>query len=89
MVLYALVRRCVNEVAAVFKEGVEELEAALLVHGSHTVLRPLVADTHRTETERADTYTGTGREDAVLGEGRRWWAVRSPKVLSSGFRRHC
>ena len=62
----------VDEVAALVVEGVEELEAGLLVHRAKANLLPLVSDAHSTETERGDVDASEGGELAVLAEvGRR------------------
>ena len=60
VVVLVTVRR-VDEVTAGFDEGVEKLEALLLVHGTHEVF-PRLTDAHGTEGEWRDTYTG------MLGE---------------------
>ena len=55
----------VDEVSACFVEGVEQLEAALLVHRAHADLVPLVADAHSAEAQRRDMDTGKQRELAM------------------------
>lgn len=63
----------VDEVAAGFVVGVKELEALLLVHGTHAEGFPAVTDAHSTELDGGDLDTGLGGEGAVLakfGRGR-------------------
>ena len=58
----------IDEVAPSFEEGIQELEAGLLVHGPHTDLVPLVTDRHRTEADGRDADACERAEDAIAPE---------------------
>ena len=76
---YSLAVGGVDKVATGFVERVEQLEAALLVHGAHTQVRPLVADAHGSELDGRNMNAGTrgkGSVAAELGLGRRRWYER-------------
>lgn len=67
----------VDGIAACSVEGVEQLEATLLVHAAHAKRFPLVADAHSAELDGRDMDTCTGREGPVDTE------------LGGGCRRRC
>ena len=60
----------VDEVSTGLVEGVQQLEAALLVHSSHAhlALVPLVADVHGTELDGRDMNTRVGSQLAVVAK---------------------
>ena len=45
---------CVDKVTASLVKGIEQLEAALLVHCAHTDVVPLVADAHGSKLDGGD-----------------------------------
>lgn len=66
----------IYKITAGLVKGIEQLEAAFLVHRTQAELRPLVANAGRTELDGRDMDTSGGRKLAVdteLGLGFRGW----------------
>lgn len=76
---YSLVVGSVDKVPATVVEGVEELEAVYLVHGTHTSSCPLVTNAHGTELKGRDIDACIWREATEASELSDWLGCRSPK----------